>query len=65
MGVYRDILSSGTAQQKKWLNTWETEAEAKVALKVKDEQELMQLYRKAKSIGLPACYIIDAGTCNF
>ncbi|PVV01633.1 hypothetical protein BB560_003937 [Smittium megazygosporum] len=43
------------------LQTWEYTAQAKVALKCQNEAQLISLYKKAKSQGIVAEYIRDAG----
>ena len=43
------------------LNEWENNAQPKIVLKVKSEEELTELYRKARENGLPCDLIVDAG----
>lgn len=43
------------------LQNWKTEGQKKVVLKVASEQELLQLYEKAKQFQLPCSLIQDAG----
>jgi peptidyl-tRNA hydrolase, PTH2 family len=43
------------------LDYWETDAEAKIALKIENEDEMNKLYSEAKKINLPAYIIVDAG----
>ncbi|NPA86012.1 MAG: peptidyl-tRNA hydrolase [bacterium] len=45
----------------KWRKQWLAEGMKKVVLKVKDLQELMQIYRQAKDLGLPVFLVVDAG----
>ncbi len=44
-----------------WWNPWIREGQCKIAVKVKSEQELLELERKARNKGLPAVLIIDRG----
>ncbi len=44
-----------------WWTPWIREGQCKIALKVKSEQELLELERKARNSGLPAALIIDRG----
>ncbi len=40
---------------------WKMEGQKKIVLKVKNLEELMNVYQAAKKAGLPAAYIRDAG----
>ncbi|MBI3860002.1 MAG: peptidyl-tRNA hydrolase [Thaumarchaeota archaeon] len=44
-----------------WFGKWKSEGQAKVVLKVGSEEALTDLYRKAKSAGLPSALIEDKG----
>lgn len=44
-----------------WVQQWFEEGQKKVVLQCRDLQELLQLYEKAKSLGLPAVLVEDAG----
>ena len=44
-----------------WWNPWIMEGQCKIAVKVKSEQELLELERKARNAGLPAALIVDRG----
>jgi len=44
---------------------WVQEGQTKIALKAKDEKELMEIYQKAKAMGLDAHLITDAGHTEF
>lgn len=48
-------------QKKEWFKKWINEGQKKIALKVKSEAELKELFEKTKKINLPAEIIIDAG----
>jgi len=44
-----------------WLEAWLSEGQKKVVLKVETEADLKKLYEEARSLGLPAALIKDAG----
>ncbi|MEM4881261.1 MAG: peptidyl-tRNA hydrolase Pth2 [Desulfurococcaceae archaeon] len=44
-----------------WFNEWWNSGQRKVVLKVSNEKELLELYKKALNSGLPAALIADAG----
>jgi PTH2 family peptidyl-tRNA hydrolase len=44
-----------------WFDGWKEGGQAKVVLKVQSEEELQELFRKAKSAKLPASLIEDRG----
>ncbi len=44
---------------------WAQEGQTKIALKVKDEKELVEIFQKAKTMGLDAHLITDAGHTEF
>ena len=44
-----------------WWDTWLFEGQRKVAVKVKDEKELLELEEQAKELGLPNALIVDRG----
>ena len=46
---------------KKWWEAWLYEGQRKIAVKVKDEQELLYFEAKAKDLGLPNALIFDRG----
>lgn len=43
------------------VNRWNCSGSAKIAVKVESEQELNEIHRKAKALGLNSCVIRDAG----
>jgi len=43
------------------LGSWGNEGQRKIALKVQSEDDLIDVYRLAKSMHLPCCIIQDAG----
>ncbi len=45
----------------KWLDEWMEESQKKVVIKVKSEDELKELKRKADALGIPNALISDAG----
>jgi PTH2 family peptidyl-tRNA hydrolase len=44
-----------------WLHHWESEGVAKITLKCQDEDEMLRLQKEARSVGLVAKSIVDAG----
>jgi PTH2 family peptidyl-tRNA hydrolase len=44
-----------------WWRTWMKEGQCKIAVKVKDEKELLELEKKAKELALPCVLITDRG----
>lgn len=57
-------LSAAEATRQKrprWYEGWKGEGQAKIVLKVESEEALRELFRKAKTAGLPASLIEDRG----
>jgi PTH2 family peptidyl-tRNA hydrolase len=48
-------------RREEWFGEWKSSGQRKVVLKVQSEEELQELYRKAKSAKLPAALIQDKG----
>jgi PTH2 family peptidyl-tRNA hydrolase len=44
-----------------WWEAWLFEGQRKVAVKVKDEKELLEIEEQAKELGLPNALIVDKG----
>ena len=44
-----------------WWSPWIMEGQCKIAVKVRSEQEIMEIERKARNSGLPAALIVDRG----
>jgi len=44
-----------------WFERWMSEGQKKVVLKVSSEKELVEIFEKAKGLGLPAFMVRDAG----
>lgn len=44
-----------------WWNPWMMEGQRKIAVKVKSEQEIVDLERKARNAKLPVAMIVDRG----
>jgi PTH2 family peptidyl-tRNA hydrolase len=47
--------------RKEWWEDWITEGQRKIAVKVKNEKELLELESQAKELTLPCALIIDRG----
>ena len=48
-------------KKKDWFDSWWEEGQKKVVLKVKSLEELVELQKKAKALGLPTALIRDMG----
>ena len=61
--AHASLASAESARERKadWYDGWKEEGQAKIVLKVETEAELNELFRKAKSAGLPASLIQDKG----
>ena len=44
-----------------WFSAWFEEGQCKIVLGVDGEEELVAIYEKAKSLGLPASLVVDRG----
>jgi PTH2 family peptidyl-tRNA hydrolase len=44
-----------------WWIPWINEGQCKIAVKVKSEQEILELERRARNAGLPVALIVDRG----
>ena len=61
--AHASLSAAEAAQQKKpgWYGGWKDGGQAKIVLKVGSEEELRELFRKAKSAGIPAALVEDRG----
>jgi peptidyl-tRNA hydrolase, PTH2 family len=61
--AHASLSAAEAAQQRRsdWYGTWKAEGQAKIVLKVDSEAGLLELFRKAKSGGLPASLVEDRG----
>lgn len=61
--AHASLNAAEAAQQKRprWYQGWKEEGQAKIVLKVGSEAALDELFKKAKSAGLPAALIEDRG----
>jgi PTH2 family peptidyl-tRNA hydrolase len=48
-------------RHRSWWEAWLFEGQRKVVVKVKDEEELLELEEQAKELGLPNALIVDRG----
>jgi PTH2 family peptidyl-tRNA hydrolase len=48
-------------RHRSWWEAWLYEGQRKIAVKVKDEKELLELEEAAKDLGLPNALIVDRG----
>ena len=61
--AHASLASAEAARERKpgWFQEWKGEGQAKIVLKVDSLDALEELFRKAKSAGLPASMIEDRG----
>ena len=61
--AHASLAAAETAQEKKagWYREWREEGQAKIVLKVGSLEALDELFRRARSAGLPASMIEDRG----
>lgn len=61
--AHASLTAAEAAQQRKpqWYQGWKDGGQAKIVLKVSSEEALDELFKKAKSSGLPAALIEDRG----
>ena len=61
--AHASLSAAESARQRKgaWYEGWKEEGQAKIVLKVDSEAELDELFRKARSAGLPASLVEDRG----
>ncbi len=55
------IIDSGDRTWLRWLQAWRLQGQKKIAVRVDNEQQLLRVYSEARSLGLPASLIADAG----
>jgi PTH2 family peptidyl-tRNA hydrolase len=57
------VLSAEEAHKghAKWWKAWLEEGQCKIAVKVKNEKELLELEKQAKELRLPCALIVDRG----
>ncbi len=48
-------------RHKAWWNAWISEGQCKIAVKVKNEKQLLELEKQAKELALPSSLIVDRG----
>ena len=44
-----------------WWNPWISEGQCKIAVKIKSEEDIMEIERKSRNAGLPVALIFDRG----
>eukprot|EP00698_Gefionella_okellyi_P021449 TRINITY_DN695_c0_g1_i1.p2 TRINITY_DN695_c0_g1~~TRINITY_DN695_c0_g1_i1.p2 ORF type:complete len:170 (+),score=40.30 TRINITY_DN695_c0_g1_i1:362-871(+) len=57
LGAYKQA----TKRTADWVRKWERFGQAKIALKVPDEEQMESMYKQATEAGLPAYIVVDAG----
>jgi PTH2 family peptidyl-tRNA hydrolase len=60
---HASVLATEDARKhhKEWLEGWFREGQCKIAVKVRNEQELITLETAAKEMGLPSSLVVDRG----
>ncbi|RTE83318.1 hypothetical protein BHE90_002109 [Fusarium euwallaceae] len=62
LACYKTLLRApANSPQRKILSRWERLGQAKIAVQVKSQEEMLELRRKARSLGITAEVIQDAG----
>ena len=61
LGAYKKALSKGSKYWQQALEYWDRYGCKKVCLKVKSEEELVEIYKKALEANFPTYLVIDAG----
>ena len=56
-----EAAEAARARKPGWYEGWKAGGQAKIVLKVDSEEELQELFQKAKSAGIPASLIQDRG----
>lgn len=61
--AHASLAAAEASQQRKpgWYGGWKDGGQAKIVLKVESEDALNELFRKARSAGIPASLIQDRG----
>ncbi len=61
--AHASLAAAEDARERKggWYEGWKAEGQAKIVLKVESEADLVELFRKARSAGLPASLVEDRG----
>ncbi len=59
--AHASLSSLERVREEEWVEGWKEEGQAKIVLKVKSEEELLDVYKKAMSIGLPCALVQDRG----
>lgn len=54
-------VEEGMRVHREWYDEWREQGQAKVVVKAASESELLELFKKAKTMGLPAAIIQDRG----
>ncbi|MDA4113798.1 MAG: peptidyl-tRNA hydrolase Pth2 [Thaumarchaeota archaeon] len=56
-----ESAEEGMRRQASWYQEWKAQGQAKVVLKASGDAQLHELFKKARSMGLPSSLIQDAG----
>ncbi len=61
LGAYQNILETQDIRQKEALFNWEECGQAKIVLKIKNKEEILEVSKRAKQAGLNTYLVADAG----
>jgi len=61
LGAYQTIVESEDVKQQEALFNWEENGQAKIVLKIKSKEEMLEVSKKAKQAGLNYYIVADAG----
>ena len=61
VGAYKNLVKANNNQWNEDLAKWESTGHAKIVLKVKSKEDLQDLHKKAREMGLNAYAVKDAG----
>jgi PTH2 family peptidyl-tRNA hydrolase len=59
--AHASLSSLENVKERRWIDEWREEGQPKIVLKVRDEEELLNVYKEALKAGLPCSLIQDRG----
>ena len=65
LDMERKIMMCDTHPKEKAYREWSKDLQTKICVSVSSEQELLDIYEKAKAAGIPCALIKDAGLTEF
>ena len=61
LGAYKNLTYSKDPLQRQLLSVWEDNSQPKIVLKVKNKQDLLEIEKKARELGINTYMVCDAG----